>query len=192
MDTDVNGSALGEQKWGAGNGFSDFVYITIGTGIGGGAIVNGNLVHGFNHNEIGHIQVSQLPGDDFRGVCPFHGNCFEGLASGVAIQERWGVPAHTLPVDHPAWKVEGETIARGLASLLAVLAPQRFILGGGVMQQGQLFPMIRRELTRLDQGYLLHGWSESSLADYIVPPSLGPRSGIMGAAILAQQVLARR
>ena len=189
FDTDVNGAVLGEARWGAARGLTTAIYITIGTGIGGGAWVGGNLVHGLVHPEMGHLLLPREADDaQFEGVCPFHGaRCWEGLASGPALAKRWGQRAETLPADHPAWDLEARYIASALTTLVLVLSPQRIILGGGVMQVAALFPLVQRHLARSLAGYvqtesLLHG-----LDQYIVPPALGPLAGIAGALALAEQ-----
>jgi fructokinase len=133
FDTDVNGAALGEFTWGAAQGLDTFIYLTIGTGIGGGALVNGKLLHGLIHPEMGHIAIPHdRERDPFEGVCPFHKDCFEGLASGPAMEKRWGQKAETLPHDHPAWELEAHYIALALQSYITILSPQRIIIGGGV------------------------------------------------------------
>ena len=136
FDTDVNGAALGEWRWGAARGLDTFIYLTIGTGIGGGGLVNGELMHGLLHPEMGHIPLPHDKAlDTFEGNCPYHGDCFEGLASGPAMEKRWGTKAESLPPDHPAWDLEAHYIALALRSFICTLSPQRIILGGGVMQQ---------------------------------------------------------
>src|SRR5215470_18888531 len=155
FDTDVNAAAAGEARWGAGRGIPNFIYLTVGTGIGGGAIVNGEVIHGLLHPEMGHIRVPHdFAIDPYAGGCPYHRDCLEGLASGPAMRERWGKPAEQLPADHQAWALEGHYLALGLATWVCTLSPERNILGGGVMQQEQLFPMIRAELTQLLNGYI--------------------------------------
>jgi len=179
FDTDVNAAALGEARWGAGRGLRDFVYLTVGTGIGGGAVVNGSLVHGLVHPEMGHLMVPHdRVRDPFPGCCPYHGNCLEGLASGPALRARWGAPPESLPDDHPAWELEAHYLASGLASIAYVLAPQRFILGGGVIRQERLFSLIGGELTRLLSGYVQPG--------DVVAAGLGSRAGVLGALALAE------
>lgn len=188
MDTDVNVAALGEGRWGAAQGLKDFVYLTIGTGIGGGAMVNGRLVHGLVHPEMGHVRLPHdRQRDPFPGSCPFHEDCLEGLANGPAIQKRWGVRGDQLPVDHPAWELEAHYLALGVVNLICTLSPQRIILGGGVMDQRQLFPMIRREVQSLLAGYVYHADILEGIDEYIVPPGLGSRSGMLGAIALAMQ-----
>ena len=186
FDTDVNVAALGEWHWGAGQGLDNFIYLTIGTGVGGGALVNGQLVHGLVHPEMGHILLQRDPArDPFPGGCPFHGHCFEGMANGPALEKRWGRRAETLPLDHPAWALEAHYIAQGLVSLICTLSPQRVILGGGVMEQTQLFPFVRQEVQRLLNGYVSSPSILEHIDDYIVPPGLGNRAGISGAFALA-------
>jgi fructokinase len=176
FDTDVNGAALGENRWGAARGLHTFLYVTVGTGIGGGAMVNGQVLHGRSHPEMGHVLI---PHDgNFAGACPFHGTCLEGLASGPAIEARWGIKATDLPPDHPAWESEARYLAAGLANWILTLSPQRVILGGGVMKQAHLFHRIEHELRKLLNGYLE--------PPPIVAPELGGRSGVLGAMVLAE------
>jgi len=187
FDTDVNGAALAEERWGAAQGCDPVLYLTIGTGIGGGALVNGQLVHGMVHPEMGHMLLHRdAAKDPFPGACPFHGHCFEGMASGPALEKRWGQRAETLPPDHPAWDLEAHYIAQGLAGLICVLSPQRIILGGGVMEQRQLFPRVRQEVQRLLNGYVHASSILDEIDAYIVPPGLGNRAGIAGAFVLAE------
>jgi len=188
FDTDVNGAAVGEGAWGAGKGLTDFIYITIGTGIGGGAIINGKTTQGMVHPEIGHMLLPHDPVmDPYKGYCPFHGDCFEGLATGPAMRDRWGQPAETLPQDHPAWELEANYIALALHTLVCSFSPQRIILGGGVMQQSHLFTLIRKRLLKS-----LNGYVRSPILDdidhYVVAPGLGTRSGVLGALAMAQQI----
>jgi fructokinase len=188
FDTDVNGAALGEYRWGAAQGLDTFVYMTIGTGIGGGGMINGELVHGLIHPEMGHMRLlHDVERDPFPGVCPFHGDCLEGIAAGPAIEARWGQRGETLPPDHPAWALEAHYLALGVVNLACILSPQRVILGGGVMQQAHLFPRVRSEVQRLLNGYLKAPAIEDHIDDYVVPPGLGNLAGIKGAIALAQQ-----
>lgn len=190
FDTDVNAAVLGEARWGAAQGLDNAVYLTIGTGIGGGALVNGRLVHGLVHPEMGHMRLPRDPlQDPFGGVCPYHGDCWEGLASGPALAARWGRPAEELPPDHPAWPLQARYLALALVNIICVLSPQRIILGGGVMQQQQLFPLIRHETQTLLNGYIRSPALSAELEHYIVPPGLGGRSGQLGALALAQQAV---
>jgi fructokinase len=186
FDTDVNGAALGEQRWGAAQGLEDFIYLTIGTGIGGGGLINGKRMRGLLHPEMGHIRLPRHPRERFQGGCPFHGDCFEGLASGPAMRERWGQPAESLPADHEAWEFEAHYIALALTSYICTLSPQRIILGGGVMSQQHLFPRVRSKVAELLNGYIQSEALLKSLDTYIVPPALGARAGVLGALALAQ------
>ncbi len=191
FDTDVNGAALGEFRWGAAVGLDTFVYLTIGTGIGGGGMANGQLLHGMMHPEMGHLMLPRSSQEEaFSGVCPYHGSCLEGLASGPAIEARWGAPAHELPAEHEVWQLEAHYLALGISSIVLVLSPQRVILGGGVMGQAQLYPMIRRELQDVLAGYVRTPEITVGLDDYIVAPKLGPRTGVLGAIALAQRAAA--
>jgi fructokinase len=176
FDSDVNAAALGETEWGAGRGLKSCLYVTVGTGIGGGAIFDGRPLPGL---EMGHIRVP-VEGS-FAGICPFHGNCLEGLASGPAIAKRWGASADRLAEDHPAWEEEARLLAHAVADFFFTLRPGRMILGGGVMEQSQLFPTIRRRFAELVAGYL-------PVPDgYIVPPELGDRAGVLGSLLLARR-----
>lgn len=187
FDTDVNGAALAEGRWGAAQGLDTFVYLTVGTGIGGGAMVNGRLVHGLLHPEMGHVFVPHDRGrDSFPGVCPYHGDCLEGLASGPALEARWGCRAEMLPADHPAWDLEADYLAYGLAPQIYILSPQQIILGGGVMEQEHLLPRIRRRVLELLKGYIQRPEILRDMDTYIVPPGLGNRAGVLGAIALAQ------
>ncbi len=190
LDTDVNASALGEQRRGAGAGLDSLVYITVGTGIGGGAVVDGRPVHGASHPEMGHVRIPHdRSADPFEGFCPYHGDCFEGLAAGPAIELRWGIPGESLSEDHPAWPLEAEYLAAGVANIVLIVSPQRIILGGGVMEQRHLFPMIRGRVVELLHGYSVTNEIVNNIDDYIVPPSLGDDSGIAGAFALAEMAL---
>ena len=187
FDTDVNAAALGEGLWGAGQGLNNLVYITVGTGIGGGGLVDGRPIHGLLHPEMGHMRVPHdWQADPFAGNCPYHGDCFEGLSNGPAMALRWGQPAETLPPDHPAWPLEAHYLALGLVNIIVTLSPQRIVLGGGVMSQLHLFPLIRTEVARLLNGYLQTPWIQDRLDEYIVPPGLGARAGVLGAIALAR------
>lgn len=187
FDTDVNAAALGEHRWGAAQDVETFVYLTIGTGIGGGAMVEGKLVHGLMHPEMGHVHIPHdLIGDTFKGTCPYHGDCLEGLASGPAIEARWGVRGEALPDDHPAWELEAHYLALGLVNFITVLSPQRIIMGGGVMQEQKLFPLIRQEVQILLNKYIAVPEILEHIDKYIVPPALGGQAGVLGAIALAQ------
>jgi fructokinase len=191
FDTDVNAAALGEARWGAGMGLTDCLYITVGTGIGGGAIVNGSVLHGLVHPEMGHIRIPHdLSIDPFPGICPFHRDCLEGLASGPAMQARWGVPPQQLQDDHEGWELEAHYLALGLVSWICILSPQRIILGGGVMQRQRLFGLINKELSLMLNRYIKTPELNEGLFDYIVSPGLGHRAGVLGALVLAERALA--
>lgn len=187
FDTDVNGAALGEWTWGAAQGLDTFIYLTVGTGVGGGGLVNGKLLHGLLHPEMGHIRLPHdLQRDPYEGWCPFHKDCFEGLASGPAMEARWGQKAETLAPNHPAWDLEAHYIALALTNFIVTLSPQRIIIGGGVMSQSFLFPMIRKKVKELLNNYVQSSAVAANIDEYIVPPALGTRSGMLGAIALAQ------
>jgi fructokinase len=186
FDTDVNGAALAEHAWGAGRGSDPFVYVTVGTGIGGGALVHGRLVHGLVHPEMGHLRVPHdLVADPFPGACPFHGDCLEGLASGEAMARRWGLAAEELPEDHPGWELEAGYLALGLAAIVSVLSPRRIAVGGGVMAAGHLLPRVQARVRGLLGGYPDAAPLRERIEDYIVAPALGDRAGVLGALALA-------
>jgi fructokinase len=188
FDTDVNGAALGEHRWGAAQGLGTLLYLTIGTGIGGGGMVGGKLMHGLIHPEMGHIRLPHdLDADPFPGICPFHGDCLEGLACGPAIDSRWDQSPETLPPDHPAWKLEAHYLALALVNYICTLSPQRIILGGGVMKERSLFPRIRAEVQDLLNGYVQAPEILDDIDHYIVPPALGDRAGVLGAIALAER-----
>jgi len=186
FDTDVNGAALGEHRWGAAQGLDTFVYLTIGTGIGGGGMVEGQLMHGLIHPEMGHIRLPHdREMDPFAGICPFHGDCLEGLVTGPALEARWGQPADTLPPDHAAWPLEARYLALGLVNVICTLSPQRIIMGGGVMNQQQLFSLVRKQVQELLNGYVQAPEILERIDTYIVPPALEGRAGVLGAIALA-------
>ena len=186
IDTDVNGAALGEHRWGAGKGLDTFIYLTIGTGVGGGGLVNGKMIHGLVHPEMGHILIPHdIKADPFPGSCPFHKDCFEGLASGPAIHKRWGIPAEKLPPDHPAWELEARYIGLSLTNYTVTLSPQRIILGGGVMEHPGLIEKVRENVKSFLNGYVNSTQITEDIDTYIVLPELGNRAGIMGAITLA-------
>lgn len=186
FDTDVNAAAFGEVRWGAGRGLDSLVYITVGTGIGGGAVIDGRPVHGASHPEMGHVFVPHdREVDPFDGVCPYHGDCLEGLTSGPSMEARWGAPAESLPDDHQAWGLEADYLASAIANIMLTLSPERIVLGGGVMQQSHLFPLIRRRVVEILHGYGVLEETVEGIDDHIVPPGLGDDSGIAGAFALA-------
>jgi fructokinase len=184
FDTDVNAAALAELRHGVGQGLDSLVYLTIGTGFGGGAVVGGRLVHGLAHPEIGHMPIPRGPQEvaAFPGVCPYHGDCLEGVAAGPAIAARWGAPGPELPADHPAWDLEADYLASALATLVYVLSPQRIVIGGGVGSVPHLLERVRPRLVELIAGYILHPALQAGGArSYLVHPSLGDRAGLIGA-----------
>lgn len=188
FDTDVNGALLGEHRWGVVQGVENSIYLTIGTGIGGGAMVNGKLVHGLVHPEMGHMRLHRdATQDPFEGWCPFHKNCFEGLACGPAVEKRWGQKAETLRPDHPAWDLEADYISQALHTLICVFSPERIVLGGGIMNQNQLFPLVRHKVLISLNEYVKNETILKRIDHYIVPPGLGNQAGVLGAIALAQE-----
>ncbi len=186
FDTDVNGAALAEGRWGAARGLADYVYVTVGTGIGGGIVVDGHLVRGTLHPEIGHMVVPHdREADPYAGCCPFHGDCLEGLASGPAIAERWGAPGPELAPDHPAWALEAEYLSVLAANLLLLLTPERILFGGGVMEHAGLLDRVRRRTGAHLGGYLRPPALRGGLERAISAPGLGQRVGPLGALALA-------
>jgi fructokinase len=189
FDTDVNAAALGEHRFGAAAGLETFCYLTVGTGIGGGGMVNGLLLHGLLHPEIGHMRIPHdRARDPFEGVCPYHGDCFEGLASGGALNARWGRPPAEID-DDEAWLLEAEYLALGLFNVICTLSPQRLIVGGGVMNRASLLPNVRRRVSELAQGYFDTPELGEAIDYYIVAPALGDRAGVLGALELARLAL---
>lgn len=187
VDTDVNAAALAEHSWGMAQGLDTFLYLTVGTGVGGSAVINGHLLHGLVHPEMGHIAIPHdWQADPFPGHCPYHGDCLEGLASGPAIAKRWGQAGESLPADHPGWSLEAHYLALGLGTLICALSPQRVILGGGVMQQGHLFAKIRAAVQARLNGYIQASALLQQIDTYIVPAALGDRAGVVGALALAR------
>ncbi|MGE5620871.1 MAG: ROK family protein [Sphingomonadaceae bacterium] len=190
FDTDVNAAAFGEYRWGAARGEDPAIYVTVGTGIGGGIVCGGAPIHGLVHPEMGHMLVRHdRERDPFPGICPFHGDCLEGLASGPALAARWGQRAETLPDDHPAWGLEAHYIAQALANLVLTHSPRRIVIGGGVMRRTGLYPLVRDWVRRLLNGYVQSSTILQGIDSYIVPPGLGNRSGVLGAIALAQASL---
>lgn len=188
FETDVNAAVLGEATWGAARGLRNAIYITVGTGVGGGILVDGRLVHGLVHPEMGHLRLPHdLHRDPFPGACPYHGDCLEGLASGPALQARWNVAGSALPESHEAWALEAHYLALALVNIAVTLSPERILLGGGVMQNHFLFPLIRREFVHLLAGYVQHDSITQHIDSYIVPPQLGNKAGILGALALAME-----
>ncbi|MBE0410171.1 MAG: ROK family protein [Anaerolineales bacterium] len=186
VDTDVNAAALGEHRWGAAQGLDPMIYITIGTGIGAGGIYHGKPMHGLVHPEVGHIRIPHDRNvDPFEGICPYHKDCLEGLASGKALEKRWGQPAKSLPDGHPAWELEADYLALALVNLICALSPKRIVLGGGVMKQDHLLSMVRRRVQHLLNNYIQSPIILHNIQEYIVPPGLKGRSGGLGAIALA-------
>ena len=182
IDTDVNGAALAEYRWGAGQGQNSMLYFTIGTGVGGGAVVDGKVLHGLSHPEMGHMYLPRHPDDlEFAGICPFHGACLEGLASGPAIKARWGMSLSQLPADHPAHDIIAYYIAQTVATMQAIFAPGRIIFGGGVMGTLSLINRVRRQAAVLGGDYFRGDPNE-----IVVLPGLGDKAGLLGALALAQ------
>jgi len=187
FDTDVNSAAVGEHRWGAGRGVRELCYLTVGSGIGAGLLLEGRPVHGLVHPEMGHMRIPHdRERDSFAGRCPMHGDCWEGLASGPALAERWGSDPGRLEADHPAWDLEAEYLALGILSIILVASPERVIVGGGVMEHPSLLAMVRRRLPDLLAGYLETPRLGEEIDDYLVPPELGDRAGVLGAIALAE------
>jgi fructokinase len=183
-DTDVNAAAFGEAKWGVARGLDNCVYYTIGTGIGIGIYTEGKLVHGLVHPEGGHILTRRHPHDDFAGCCPYHGDCLEGIAAGPAIEQRWNKKGNELENNHPAWEMEAYYIAQAVVNTILTLSPKKVILGGGVMKQLHLFPMIHTKVKAQLNGYIQHKAISKNIDQYIVPPGLGDNAGLCGALAL--------
>jgi fructokinase len=190
FDTDVNGAALGEGEWGAAQDLDNFAYVTVGTGVGVGLIVSGKTIFGCSHTEMGHIRIARLPGDTWPGHCSFHGDCVEGLASGPAIQARAGVRADSLPDDHPVLVSVGHALAQMLHTMVLTTAPERIIIGGGVLASREgLLARIRAQLVKSLNGYVKADLLLHDAATYVVPPALGLMSGALGALVLARLAL---
>jgi fructokinase len=185
FNTDVNAAALGEATFGAARGLDSCLYITVGTGIGAGAIVHGKLLQGLTHPEMGHILVRRHPNDRYEGKCPYHQDCLEGLAAGPAIEARWGEKGVSLVDREEVWDLEGYYIAQALMQYILILFPKKIILGGGVMNQKQVFTSIYKFLPEFINGYVML----PGLPDYIVSPGLGDDAGITGSLLLAELAL---
>ncbi|UVI29564.1 ROK family protein [Paenibacillus spongiae] len=183
-DTDVNAAAYGEATWGAAQGLDSCLYYTIGTGVGVGVYAEGKMVHGLVHPEGGHVLTKRHPEDHFAGVCPYHGDCLEGMAAGPSLEKRWNVKGSELGVDHPAWPIEAFYIGQALSNAILMLSPKKIILGGGVMHQMQLFPMIHAEVKKNLNGYVSAKAVLEEIDTYIVPPGLGDNAGLCGALAL--------
>lgn len=191
IETDVNAAALGELTWNPRNrGLDPFLYMTVGTGIGVGPILQGKPVHGLQHPEAGHMFVPHdLQLDPFPGACPFHQDCLEGLATGGAMHKRWGIPAYELPAGHPGWDLEAHYLALACCNLILSFSPQKIVIGGGVAQNDWLIPAIQRKTVQLLNGYVHHPQVLQNIESLITPASLGTHSGILGAAVIAMQVV---
>ncbi|MBL8966419.1 MAG: ROK family protein [Spirochaetaceae bacterium] len=185
FDTDVNAAAYGEFLWGAARGLKNFIYLTVGTGIGGGVFSGGDLVHGLSHPELGHVKLARLPEDAYEGGCPYHKDCLEGLASGPAIEKRWGRPGMELPPGHPAWELEARYLARAVAAYALVLSPERVLLGGGVGMRPGLAERVSVLAGEELAGYLPPLTDPERLSGYVRRPALGADAGLIGAAALA-------
>lgn len=190
IDTDVNAAALGEAAFGCMKNINNGIYITIGTGIGVGILAEGKLLHGMLHPEGGHILLDRHPSDTYQGCCPYHKNCFEGLASGPALEKRYGKKAIELTNLREVWELEADYIAKALVNYILILSPERIVLGGGVMHQEQLFPLVRKRTMELLNGYLKTRQLEN-IDTYIVPPSLNDNQGVLGCLKLALDALRR-
>lgn len=189
FDTDVNGAALGEIKWGVAQNLKSAVYITVGTGIGAGAVVEGNMIHGLLHPEMGHISVKRHPQDNYEGNCPFHKDCLEGLAAGPAIEARWNISGKDIPKDHIAWEIEAYYISQFIINLILMLSPEKIILGGGVMNQNFILPMIRKQVKGLLNNYINKKELNDEIENYIVSPGLKDNAGLCGSIALALNLL---
>jgi fructokinase len=191
FETDVTAAAVGEARWGAGAALETFCYVTVGTGIGGGVVANGRPLHGLVHPELGHVRVPhERERDPFPGSCPFHGDCLEGLASGEALRQRWGAPGEEL--DRPeVWELEAGYLALGLANIVLTLSPERLIVGGGVAGTPGLLALVRERLPEVLAGYPDAPQLREGIDDYLVPPALGPRAGVLGAIELARTAVPR-
>ncbi len=188
FNTDVNVAALGESILGAAKGLDSCLYITIGTGIGAGAVVNGKLLQGLSHPEMGHTLIRRHPDDHYEGKCPYHKDCFEGLAAGPALEARWGEKAINLADRAEVWDLEGYYIAQAIMQYMLILSPKRIVLGGGVMHQSQVFDAIYKHLPALLNGYI----QMPALPEYIVSPGLGDGAGITGALLLGKQTMVKK
>lgn len=188
FDTDVNGSVLGEVTFGCAKGLENVIYITIGTGVGVGVYANGSLLHGMMHPEGGHILLAPHKDDTYKGKCPYHGNCLEGMAAGPAIEERWGAKGYELKDNEAVWQLEAYYIAQALVNYIYSYSPEKIILGGGVMHQEQLFSMIREEVKKLNKDYVMTK-EMKDLENYIVPASQNDNQGIMGAIELGVRAI---
>ena len=186
FDTDVNGAALAEAWWGAGKGFKNVMYITVGTGIGAGATVDGKMLQGLTHPEMGHISVKRHPEDTFEGTCSFHGDCLEGMAAGPAIEKRWGKKGIELAEDNRVWEMEAYYLSQALVNYILILSPEKIIIGGGVMKQKQLFPLIHKNVKEMLNGYVDKKEILEDIENYIIYPGLGDYAGFIGSFALGK------
>lgn len=187
--TDVNAAALGEWKHGAGAGKTSCLYMTVGTGIGVGAVINNNILEGLNHPEAGHIMVRRHPGDQFTGTCPYHSDCLEGLASGPAVEQRWGEKGSELTSRPEVWDLEAYYLAQAMMNYILILTPERIIIGGGVSKQPSLLAKVHEKTQQLLQGYVQDPMITHNIDQYIVTPDLHDDAGITGGFALAAQAL---
>lgn len=189
FNTDVNAAALGEVMHGAAQDVDSCLYITVGTGIGAGAVNNGQLLQGLSHPEMGHTIVRRHADDSYEGTCPYHGDCLEGLAAGPAIERRWGKKGIELQDKQEVWELEAYYLAQALMQFILILTPKRIVMGGGVMKQKQMFPLIQQKVQELLNGYVPVPEIVEHIDSFIVPPKLGDNAGIVGALMLAKRAL---
>jgi fructokinase len=189
FDTDVNAACLGEIKYGAAKGLDSALYLTIGTGVGGGAFVEGNLVHGLLHPEMGHMRLVKRSDDNYEGHCPFHKGCLEGLTAGPAVGERWGKKGAEIPEDHVAWDLEGYYIGQACASFVLILSPKKIILGGGVMHKKNVLPAVHKYTKEFLNDYIQKDEVTKNIDSYIITPGLGDNAGIVGSIALAVEAV---
>ena len=186
FDTDVNGAALAEAWWGAGKGFKNVMYITVGTGIGAGATVDGKMLQGLTHPEMGHRSVKRHPEDTFEGTCSFHGDCLEGMAAGPAIEKRWGKKGIELAEDNRVWEMEAYYLSQALVNYILILSPEKIIMGGGIIKQKQLFPLIHKNVKEMLNGYVDKKEILEDIENYIIYPGLGDYAGFIGSFALGK------
>jgi fructokinase len=190
FDTDVNGAALAEGRWGAAKHLADFAYVTVGTGVGVGLVVDGRPAYGFSHSELGHIRIARKAGDLWQGACAFHGDCVEGLASGMAIAARAGLPANQIPHDSPVWELVAHALAQLLHTIVLATAPRRILIGGGVAEgRPELIDCVRRQLLESLNGYSKLAELSGGIDNYAVAPGLGALAGPLGALALAADTI---
>ncbi|GIN70721.1 putative fructokinase [Bacillus sp. J14TS2] len=189
FNTDVNAAALGEVMLGAAQDVDSCMYITVGTGVGVGAVIQGELLQGLSHPEMGHILVRRHPDDTYEGFCPYHGDCLEGMAAGPAIEQRWGKKGVELQEQQEVWELEAYYLAQALMQFILIVSPKKIIMGGGVMKQKQLFPLIQKKVQELLNGYVAVPQILEHIDEYIVPPALGDNAGITGALMLAKRAI---